>query len=125
MEFDKSDVDIDYEIYLPRDASIEVSNDFGDIIITDWNGKLEVLLRHGDLKITEPVKSAKLNVSFGNINARKIQAGTVDLKNGKLKVNEIEDLRLQSSGSELTLESVGFLNIKSIKMKCTSIMLIE
>lgn len=115
LDFDKSDVDINYEIFIPTNADIELTNSFGDLVLLDWTGKLKVDLRHGDLKITEPLANANLEVSFGTIHVRNLDKAFIELKNGKLKLHESQDLKLNSSGSELDLGVIGFLDLNSNK----------
>jgi len=115
IDFDKSDVDINYEINIPNKAGIEVNNYFGDVILTDWTGKLKTDLRHGDLKITEPLADANLNISFGSINCRSIDKAFIELRNGKLKIQDSKDLKLNSNGSGIDLGRIGFLDLESGK----------
>jgi len=49
FDFDRSNVQIDYTIYLPSQAEIDVTNKFGDVLIEDWSGKLKANIAHGDI----------------------------------------------------------------------------
>ena len=115
IDFDKSDVDIDYEIMAPEKVAVELSNDFGDLILTEWAGKLKANLRHGDLRITDPLATANIKVAFGDINARSIDDAFITIRSGKLKLHDSKNLKLDSNGSELELGSIDFLDMDSNK----------
>lgn len=115
IDFDKSEVDINYEIMAPEKVAIELTNDFGDLILTEWTGKLKVNIRHGDLRITDPLATANIKSTFGDINARSIDDAFITIRSGKLKLQESKNLKLDSNGSEVDLGIIDFLDMDSNK----------
>ncbi len=115
LELSKSDIEIDLEINLPSTTELEIVNSFGDVVISDWSASVRSDIRHGDLRITEPIERATIDHSFGKLNFLSINNASINLKSGRLKADSINDLRLESHGSELEIKEVGFLNLISNK----------
>lgn len=115
FDYDRSNIQIDYEIFLPRKAELQLINTFGDIIIDDWTGKLKATVEHGDLFINENLNKATIDMSFGKIRAQNISYGSIDLMNGALDLSDAKTLRINSSGSDLDLNKITSLELYSNK----------
>ncbi|MFI1773719.1 hypothetical protein [Thalassobellus citreus] len=115
FEFDKSNVEINYNVYLPINAEIDVTNMFGDIIIDNWTGKLKANLEHGDLWINDIVSNAKIDMKFGKLRAKSITYGTINLKNGDIDITKSKNLLLRTSGSNIDIDTVTNLELYSSK----------
>ncbi|MFD2725788.1 hypothetical protein [Hyunsoonleella rubra] len=111
----KANSDINYTIYLPRHAEVEVYNKYGDIIISDWNGKLIADVEHGDLRITDELNDSKLSVKYGKLRANVLSQTSIYAKDATLSFEKAETLKLDSDGSNLSLDEVGQLDINSNK----------
>lgn len=115
FDFDRSNVQIDYTIYLPRNAEIDITNVFGDLVIEDWTGKLKGEIQHGDVWINEDLNTTDLDLKYGKLRAKSINYGTIRLKNGSLDMNSAKDLRINSSGSNIAIDKVASLEVYSSK----------
>lgn len=115
FDFDRSNVQIDYTIYLPKQAEIDVTNTFGDVLIEDWIGKLEANVAHGDVWISEDLAKADIEVGYGKLRTKSINYGSIGLKNGELDMETSKNLRLNSSGSDINIDKVTSLEIYSTK----------
>ena len=115
FEFDKGNVEINYTIYLPVNAEIDVTNKFGDIIIDNWTGKLNAIIEHGDLWINDNVSNANIDMKFGKIRSKSIAYGTINLKNGDIVIENSQNLLLVTSGSNIEIDAVTDLEITSSK----------
>jgi len=115
VEIDKSDIEIDIEIKVPTNTELEIENEFGDVLITDWDGRLRTKIKHGDLHVTESIQRANINHNYGRVNLMSVKNGEFDFRNVRFNADAIEDLRLDSHGSELEIDSISFLNILSNK----------
>ena len=117
FDFDKGNVQIDYQINLPINSEIQLTNKFGDIIISDWNGKLKADLQHGDMWINNDVVNANIKMKFGKLHTKSITYGKIDLKNSEFDHETSKNLRVISSGSTITIKKVDDLEIYSSKDK--------
>ncbi|MEZ4810239.1 MAG: hypothetical protein R2819_07750 [Allomuricauda sp.] len=115
FDFDKSNVQIDYEVYLPSNAELSITNKFGDIIIDSWTGDLETDLQHGDIWINGDISTAKVDMRFGKFNARKLDYGNIKMDNGTIDVKNAQKLKIISSGSDIRLDDIADLELYSSK----------
>lgn len=115
IELNKSNVQIDYTIYLPSKASIDIKNKFGDVIIDDYNGKLNVTLEHGDIWINNDLNNVSVNIKFGKLKARGISYANLIVKNGEIDLKSSNNLSVNSSGSNIELGVIDFLDLTSNK----------
>ncbi len=115
FEFDKGNVEINYTVYLPIYAKIDVTNKFGDVIIDNWTGKLKANVEHGDLWINDNLANANIDMKFGKLRSKSIAYGTINLKNGDIDIEDSKDLLLTTSGVDIEIGSVIDLEILSSK----------
>jgi len=115
FDFDKGNVEINYTIYMPSNAEITIINKFGDVIISDWNGKLKTTMQHGDLWINENLTNATINMKFGKLKAKSILYGDLTIKNGEINLDESRILELNSNGSTIEATKIKSLELYSNK----------
>ncbi|TAI48751.1 hypothetical protein [Flagellimonas allohymeniacidonis] len=115
IDIDRSRVQIDYEVFLPKKAELKVTNRFGDLVIEGWSGELSTLIEHGNLWLNDDLNKADILLKFGKVRARNLNYASLNLKNGELDMENSKNLRLNSSGTEIQLGSVNTLEIYSNK----------
>lgn len=115
FDFDKSNLQIDYTVYMPVRAELIVTNTFGDVLIEDWTGKLKALVEHGDVWISENLNKADITMRYGKLRAKNISYGTLDLRNGGLDMENSTSLRINSSGTDIVLKTINSLELYSNK----------
>nr|WP_299346361.1 hypothetical protein [Allomuricauda sp.] len=115
IDSDRSHVQIDYEVFLPKKAKLKVTNRFGDVLIEGWSGSLNTLIEHGDLWIGEDLNKADIILKFGKVRARNLNYASLNLKNGELDMEDSRSLRLNSSGTEMKMGMVNSLELYSNK----------
>jgi len=115
FDFNRSNIQIDYTVYMPAKAELEVTNTFGDVIIEDWKGKFKGKIEHGDLWLNEDLNRADVDIKYGKLRAKSINYGNLVLKNGDLDMQDSKSLRINSSGTELSMNSVTALEFYSNK----------
>ncbi len=120
FDFNRSNVQVDYTVYMPAKAELKVTNTFGDVIIEDWSGQLKALVEHGDLWINQDLNKADITMRYGKLRARDIDYGKLDLKNGSLDMDDSKNLRITSSGNEMLLNKVNSLEFYSNKDEVTA-----
>lgn len=112
---EKANTDINYTVYLPKHAQVEVFNKYGDIIISGWNGKLIADVEHGDLRITDNITTSKLSIKYGKLRANTLHNASINAKDATVFFDNAEVLKLESDGSEINIETVNELDINSNK----------
>jgi len=119
FDFDKSNVKINYTVYLPTNAELDITNKFGDLIIGEWTGKLKANVQHGDVWVNDDITNANIELKFGKLNAKSITYGNIRLKNGKINMEESKDLRINSNGSTIDINKISSLELYSSKDEVT------
>lgn len=119
FDFDKGNIQIDYTIYIPSNAEINITNKFGDIIISGWNGKLKAKVQHGDMWVNKSLNNANIEMKFGKLKTKSITYGNIRSKNGEINIEESKDLKISSSGTIIKIENVEKFEIHSSKDQIT------
>ncbi|WP_190810767.1 hypothetical protein [Flagellimonas sp. S3867] len=115
FDFDKSNIKIDYEIYMPVNAELTITNKFGDVIIGAWKGDLDANVQHGDLWVNEEISTAKIDMRFGKLNCGNLGYGNIKMSNGSIDIDKAQKLKIISNGSEIKLDEVATLELYSNK----------
>ncbi|WP_128755320.1 hypothetical protein [Aquimarina sediminis] len=115
FDFDKGNIQIDYTVYLPSNAEINITNKFGDIIISNWDGKLKANIQHGNMWINKSLNNASIEMKFGKLKTKSITYGNIRSKNGEIDIEKSKDLKISSSGTLVKIEDVASLEIHSSK----------
>ncbi|MFS4468352.1 hypothetical protein [Maribacter sp. 2210JD10-5] len=115
FDFDRSNLQIDYIIYMPTDATLKVTNKFGDVVLEDWKGKLRANIEHGNLWINENLSKADVEMKYGKLRAKSLDYAALRIKNASLNMDASKSLRINSSGSTLVIGKTASLEIYSSK----------
>jgi len=109
---------IDYRIFLPANAIIKIDHKYGNIFISDYDGPLEIKLSNGDLKAYDLSGKTKIDMQFANANINKINDGELTLGYySELRLEEADELSIDSRSSRLTIGNAGDLRVKSSRDK--------
>ncbi|MGD1844344.1 MAG: hypothetical protein ACFB10_03010 [Salibacteraceae bacterium] len=91
-------VEINYRIYLPGMANLQVENKYGDVFCDKVSGDAYINLAHGDLRASDfDGRDTRLQIRFGN-------ARINHLRNGRLDLQYVENFNLKKAG-ELNITS--------------------
>ncbi len=112
---EKGSTTITYTISLPNRANIEVNNKYGDIFISDWDGKLTAKAEHGDVRITDSISNAHLTIHYGKLRANTLNNSDIFLSDAEASVSQSNNLDINSKGSNIKLGSVAILELNSNK----------
>ena len=119
FDFDRSNVQVDYTVYMPDKAKLDIKNTFGDVIIDDWTGKLKADMEHGNLWVNENLNRVDIDMQYGKLRAQSINYGSIGLKNGALDMKNGKSLKITSNGSDIQIEKVTSLEFFSNKDEVT------
>ena len=136
-------VQTDMDIFVPRDASVDVASKRGDVSITDRKADVKLTLQKGDITLNEITGNAKMSMDKGSIRASNV-TGDVEIEGrvdnvtledvkGAVRLNGdfFNDIRLskitgtvefKSARSDITLASVpGDLEISGDSLRATDV----
>jgi len=106
---------INYTIYLPKRAILEAYNKYGNIIISDWNGRLKADLEHGDMQLSTALINANLTIKFGKLSVLSLQESHIVSKDAAIEIHHGTKIKIDSDGSEMTLNNMEKLQLNSNK----------
>ncbi len=108
---------INYNIYLPRDMSVQLENKFGNIYCTDHDGKIKVTLSNGDFKANNLTGEADLEINFGNAGINYLEKGNLKSSYLDLDLGSSLDLKVESKSSTFNIEKIRALSVQSRRDK--------
>ncbi len=115
FDTDKSTIKVDYKIYLPVKAELDITNKFGDVFIEGWQGELKSQIEHGDMWLNDNLNKATISIEYGEVKARNLNYGTIEVKNGAFDMQDAKSLHIVSDGSEIEVQNTSALEIHSNK----------
>jgi predicted membrane protein len=136
-------VQADMDIFVPRDAAVDVASKRGDVSISDRKADAKLAVQRGDITLSEVAGNAKMSLDKGSIRASNI-TGDVEVEGrvdnvtledvkGAVRLNGdfFNDIRLskisktvefKSARSDITLASVpGDLEISGDSLRATDV----
>ena len=119
IDLDRNEVEIGIKIFVPIGARMKLKNKFGDIIISDCTGPLQVDIAHGDIRISGTVGKVDAKIEFGLLRAYELSTAEIEIRDGTVDVQHAEHIQLLSRGSEIEVDSVNYMRIESAKDKIT------
>lgn len=119
----KNRLDVDYELYVPENASVKVENKFGDVFLSDLTNTCDIKVSNGNLKAQKLEGNAIISVSFGNAYIKSIANANIELKVADIEIDEAHELIINSSSSEILIHQAkkARINSRNDKLKITEI----
>lgn len=110
-------VEVDYKIYIPPTAALNINNKFGDIYVDDIEGNLTINLSNGALKANRLHGNSKINLSSGDAVINYMKEGNLIISYSDFHVKEADHLDLDSKSSRIYLDNVNYLKAISRRDK--------
>jgi hypothetical protein len=103
---------IDYMINMPLNINLDVTNKFGDIYINEIQGKAKINLGYGNLEAKKLGNSDNLlDIKFSKARVNWIKGAVLSLKYSDMQLDYAGSLRLDSKYSNLDAEKIIALNV--------------
>ena len=113
-----SKTQIDYKIYLPSTVHINIENKYGDIFMEDQYGRATINLANGDLKARSFMGPTTIKLEFAYANIKEIANGSISMDHrSELQVVDVDELKIDSRSSRITIGTINKLEIKSHRDK--------
>lgn len=106
---------ISYEVHLPADHQIKVTNRFGNIDISSVTGGMEVDLKHGDLKQTgmEAIDELQGRFAFADVKMGSFRNANFELKNAGLTLDDAGDTEINGEYCQIDIASADKLAVNT------------
>lgn len=107
----RSKITIDYELNIPVNINLDLTNKFGDVYINEISGKGKINLGYGNIEVNKLGNSDNvLDLKFSKGNFKSIQGAVVLLKYSELDIDYAGSIRLDSKYSDLSANKIISLN---------------
>ncbi len=110
-------VQADMDIFVPRDATLDIASKRGDVTVNDRKADVKVSLQHGDVTLNDISGTGNISLQKGSVRASKIAGDldvdgnidnvTIDEVGGAVHLNGdfFEDIRLSKIAKTVTFKS--------------------
>jgi len=123
-----NDYSIDYDVYMPATADLDLTNNHGESIIAKLRGDATIDIAHGDISAEGfegdleldiahsdgnigDVQKLEADIAHSDIRFRNIKEADFEMAHGDIEIDEIDILRLDSRHANYELGKVGELRV--------------
>jgi len=97
-------MEINYMVYLPSGSALRAENQFGNMIIPDYRGEVELESKFGSLTAGKLSHSKEVTVEFGKAEIQQVNGGDLNIKFSNGTVNKLSgDVRSDLEFSKVKL----------------------
>ena len=104
---DKGDFRIDYEVSMPKAASLDLSNKYGDSEIAAIGGDANIVVKYGNFNILAVGKDTKIDLGYGNGTVGEINDAEIVIKYSKIKLKAAEHVNVDSKYSKVYIDKAN------------------
>ncbi|MDX8340084.1 hypothetical protein SLH46_12860 [Draconibacterium sp. IB214405] len=115
---------IDYEVNIPADKNLKISNKYGNTIVGQLTGNGDFDCKYGNFTAydlaTPKDGSLNLSLAYGNANIGAASYMNIDVSYSPIDIEEAKELKFESKYSNISIEECGtvVLDSKYDKFKC-------
>lgn len=98
----KSSFKIDYDIYIPKNLELVISNSFGEVVLPDFSAPLTLNLNYCTLqaaKISNPY--SKINLNYGIANIKALHGGDINSNFTAVNMGEMRNVNMKNNHGSL------------------------
>lgn len=110
---------IDYTVFIPEKATLQIKNKFGNIYIDELGGDVSIELGNGDLTANRLKGKTNLKLSSGDSEIEEINSGIIQISYGDLTIGLANKVELITRSSKVRIDKANDLTIKSSRDKYT------
>jgi len=103
---------IDYRVWVPRTVKLDITNKYGNVILSSAVDEVRVNLSNGDLQ-ADKIGVLSGSLAFGSAIIQSVDSANLTTNFVKLSVSEIKSVVLNSRSSDIRVASVGSMSINS------------
>lgn len=110
---EKTEFQINYQVYMPSTASLDLSNKYGDSNVAPLSSRVKMDVKYGSFVLEGTGSSLSVNLDYGNGTIVKSGDATVNVSYSKLNFKHVGNVNLTSKYSKLTVENGANMNAES------------
>ncbi|RMF04783.1 MAG: hypothetical protein D6772_00105 [Bacteroidetes bacterium] len=104
---DKDDFSINYEVFMPATANLEVDAKYCDVYTMPLSGEANLNIKYGNLRAEGFTEDCQLKLAYGNGNISRVRDLKLELSYGNLEVGEAGDIIAKIAYGNLDVEQAG------------------
>lgn len=108
---------IDYEIYVPQGLSIHIDNAYGNVVVNEYVGNVDITLSGGDLIVGVLEGKTKIDMRGGTLRARAIEDATILVDMTQVNIDSMAKAYIESRGAQIDIQAVDNLSVESKRDK--------
>lgn len=108
-----SEFTIDYVVYIPRRAELDVNNKYGDVLIDQLANRANIDLKYGNLHLAGSSDKVDFQLGYSKAKIGDTEELTGEVKYSTLKSNRTGNLRCESKYSKVEVEEAQDMMIVS------------
>ena len=110
---DKSDFQIDWEVFMPASVTLDLSNKYGDVYVAALDGNANVEVKYGNFRLDGIGEKLKVNLGYGNGTVVSATDTEAEISYSNFKMQEVFDVTFESKYSKITVDEAKDLRINS------------
>ncbi len=109
----KSELEINYDIFLPRTSNLIAENKYGNTSIEDLDNDLDATIKYGNLTTNNVNGSVGLTLGYGKTVMGNIGNLEAEVKYSEMYIQSVKNVNITSKNSDLTIDNAHDMNIIS------------
>ncbi len=111
------DFSIDYEVNIPSDRELDISNKFGNTFVNELNARGTFDISYGNLTaVTLNDASAEdltISLGYGKATVERLGDAEIEIKYSKMNISEAGNLKVDSKYSVITVDQLESIDVDS------------
>ncbi len=104
---------VNYKVYVPAQASVKLSNKFGDIYVDDVAGNINIDLSNGDLKASKLTGRAEITINSGDASINYLEDADLIIRYSDFQIKNANQLNIDSRSSKIYIDNAQYLKAVS------------
>lgn len=109
--------EINMTIKMPKNNPARIENKFGDILLNDYSGSMDLFLSNGNLKAQNLSGKLNLTLNFADATVNEIRQGRLDCNYSDIIVRKAGSLQIISKSSDIEIYEIQYLSTDSRRDK--------
>jgi hypothetical protein len=109
----RSEFQINYEVYMPADGSLELSNKYGDANVEAINGKAKVEMKYGNFRLEGVGGNLGIALGYGHGTVVKARDVDANIAYGNITFNDVQDVSMETKYSKIIMDKAAGVKAES------------
>ena len=99
-----SSYSVNYEVWMPSTCSLDLTNKYGDIAVSDIDNNVKLTLRYGDGVLENIAGDLELDLAYGDLRIGNVNDLEMDIAYGEFKCKSSRDVSCDSKYSDIYID---------------------